>query len=237
VGVSFAPNERWDLSLDYWSFDYRDVVIAQNPQAILNAAALGNAQARSQVVRDVGSGLLLRVDAYYGNASSLSTDGFDLRVAHNFMLDSGGSLRVGADATYIASYDLEDPQAGRIDGAGYRNFANFGTSTPQWRANAFVNWQRGRHAVNAFVRFIDSYVDDEVDLGQGPSFYRKIGSNVTVDAQYVLRLRAAKAPTLSFGGINLLDQDPPHVQTNGGFDSKVHDPRGQLYYAKADFRF
>ena len=54
VGVSFAPNERWDLSLDYWSFDYRDVIIAQNPQAILNAAALGNAQARSQVVRDAG---------------------------------------------------------------------------------------------------------------------------------------------------------------------------------------
>ncbi|HVY63768.1 MAG TPA: TonB-dependent receptor [Gammaproteobacteria bacterium] len=237
VGVSFAPSERWDLSLDYWSFDYRDVIIAQNPQAILNAAVLGDAQARSQVVRDAGSGLLLRVDAYYGNASSLSTDGFDLRAAHNFTLRSGGSLRVGADATYIASYELEDPQAGRIDGAGKRNFANFGTSTPQWRANAFVNWQHDRHAVNAFVHYIDSYTDDEVKLGQGPSFYRKIGSNVTVDAQYALRLRSEKAPTLAFGAINLLDEAPPHVQTNGGFDSKVHDPRGRMYYARVDFHF
>jgi iron complex outermembrane recepter protein len=236
-GVSFAPNERWDLSLDYWSFDYRDVIIAQNPQAILNAAALGNTQARSQVVRDAASGLLLRVDAYYANASSLTTDGLDLRVARSFKLASGGTLRVGTDATYIASYDLEDPQAGKIDGAGRRNFANFGTSTPQWRANAFVNWQHDRHAVNAFVRFVDSYVDDEVKLGQGASAFRKIGSNTTVDAQYSLRFKTEKAPTLAFGAINLFDADPPHLQTNGGFDSKVADPRGRLYYVKADFRF
>ncbi len=45
-GVSFAPTEHLDLSLDYWSFDYKSVIIEQNAQAILNAAALGNAQAR-----------------------------------------------------------------------------------------------------------------------------------------------------------------------------------------------
>jgi len=100
-----------------------------------------------------------------------------------------------------------------------------------------VNWQRVRHAVNAFVRFIGAYVDDEVKLGQTASSFRKIGSQTTVDGQYSLRLSAERAPTLTFGGINMLDEDPPHVQTNGGFDSKVHDPRGRLYYVKADFRF
>jgi outer membrane receptor for ferrienterochelin and colicin len=72
---------------------------------------------------------------------------------------------------------------------------------------------------------------------QGPSSYRKIGSQTTIDAQYSLRLKAEKAPTLAFGAINMLDESPPHVQTNGGFDSKVADPRGRLYYVKADFRF
>jgi hypothetical protein len=38
---------------------------------------------------------------------------------------------------------------------------------------------------------------------------------------------------LSIGGINVTDEDPPYVSTNGGFDSKVHDPRGALYYIKA----
>jgi outer membrane receptor protein involved in Fe transport len=158
-------------------------------------------------------------------------------VARELALDGGGELRVGADATFIASYDLQDPQAGAIEGAGRRNFANFGTSTPEWRANAFVSWQAERHGVDAFVRYIDSYVDDEVDIGQGSAFFRDIDSHVTVDAQYTLRLRAERAPLLTFGAINLFDEDPPRVRTSGGYDSKVHDPRGRMYYARALFRF
>ncbi len=237
VGVTFSPGERWEVGIDYWSFDYTNVIIEQNPQAILNAAAGGNAQARSQVVRDPASGLLLRVDSFYANASALETDGLDLSVARTLELNRGGDIRTGLDATYVASYDLEDPQAGAIDGAGRRNFANFGTSTPEWRANAFVTWARERHGVSAFVRFIDSYVDDEVDIGQGPAFFRRIDSQITVDAQYTLELAAERAPALTFGVINLTDEDPPRVQTSGGYDSKVHDPRGRMLYAKALFRF
>jgi outer membrane receptor protein involved in Fe transport len=237
IGVSLQPTEKWEIGIDYWSFDYSNVIIEQNPQGLLNAAAQGDPAAQAQVIRDGGSGLLIRVDSFYANASSLETDGFDLKASYDFDMSGGGSLRVGADATNILSYDLLDPQAGRIEGAGRRNFANFGTSTPEWRANAFVNWRRDRHAVNAFVRYIDSYVDDEVDLGQGSTFFRPIDSQTTVDAQYVLSLRAAKAPTLTFGAINLFDEAPPRVRTSGGYDSKVHDPRGRMFYAKALFRF
>jgi iron complex outermembrane receptor protein len=237
VGVSLSPTEQWEIGVDYWSFDYSNVIIEQNPQAILNAAAQGNAEAQAQVVRDGASGLLLRVDSFYANASALETDGLDLSVARELELRGGGSLRVGADATFIASYDLQDPQAGAIDGAGRRNFANFGTSTPEWKLNTFVHWQTDRHAVNAFVRYIDSYVDDEVDLGQGSAFFRPIDSHVTVDAQYTLTLNTVRAPKLTFGAINLLDEDPPRVHTSGGYDSKVHDPRGRMLYAKALLRF
>ncbi|HXS80450.1 MAG TPA: TonB-dependent receptor [Gammaproteobacteria bacterium] len=237
VGVSFSPTEAWEIGLDYWAFDYTNVIIEQNAQAILNAAAQGNTQAQSQVIRDPTSGLLLRVDSYYANASSLETDGVDLSVSRELSLRSGGSLRVGADTTYIMNYDLQDPQAGTIEGAGRRNFANFGTSTPEWKGNLFVTWQTERHAVNAFVRYIDSYVDDEVDIGQGSAFFRPIDSQVTLDAQYALTLSAERAPKLTFGVINATDEDPPRVQTSGGYDSKVHDPRGRMVYAKALFRF
>jgi outer membrane receptor protein involved in Fe transport len=232
VGVTASPAEDWEVGIDYWSFDYTDVIIEQNAQAILNAAAQGNAQARSQVIRDPASRLLLRVDSYYANASSLETEGLDLHVSRELMLDGGGTLRVGGDGTLILSYDLQDPFAGTIEGEGRRNFANFGTSAPEWRVNTFVAWENERHAFNAFVRYIDSYQDD-----QGGNLGLTIDSQVTVDAQYVLKLAAERAPTLTFGAINLTDEDPPRVRTNGGYDSKVHDPRGRMYYAKALFRF
>jgi outer membrane receptor protein involved in Fe transport len=237
VGVSFSPSENWEIGVDYWSYDYKNVIIEQNAQAILNAAAQGNAVAGAQVIRDPASGLLLRVDSFYDNASALETDGIDLSVSRELALRGGGELRTGFDATFVASYDLDDPQAGTIDGAGRRNFANFGTSTPERRANAFVTWSSERHGVSAFLRYIDSYVDDEVELGQGSAFFRPIDSQVTLDAQYTLTLRAARAPRLTFGGINLTDEDPPRVRTSGGYDSKVHDPRGRMLYAKALFRF
>ncbi|HEY5569369.1 MAG TPA: TonB-dependent receptor, partial [Gammaproteobacteria bacterium] len=237
VGVSWSITDSIELGIDYWSFDYNQVIIQQNPQAILNAAALGDPQALAQVIRDPASGLLLRVDSYFANASSLDTDGFDVAVAYSRELSNGARLRIGTDATLITSYDLVDPQAGSVDGLGRRNFANFATSTPELRANAFVDWALRRHGVDVFVRHIDSYVDDEVELGQGPSFFTPIESHTTVDAQYTIRLREDEGLVLAFGAVNVFDEDPPRVATNGGYDSKVHDPRGRLLYAKATFEW
>jgi outer membrane receptor protein involved in Fe transport len=237
VGFSWVIADAIELGVDYWSFDYDQVIIQQDPQAILNAAALGNPQAQAQVIRDPLSGLLLRVDSYYTNASTLETDGFDFTIAYAPELADGGMLRLGLEGTLMTSYDIEDPQAGTVDGLGRRNFANFATSTPELRANVFANWSLGNHAINAYVRYIDSYIDDEVDIGQGPAFYTTIDDYVTLDLQYAVRLPAERSPLISFGAINVLDEDPPYVATNGGYDSKVHDPRGRLLYARATFEF
>lgn len=237
LGLTWFASDALQLDLDYWSFDYTDVIIEQNAQAILNAAAQGDAQAASQVIRDAGSGLLLRVDAYFANASALETDGFDFRVTYDVPTTGRSTYRVGLESTLVLSYDIDDPQAGRIDGAGRRNFANFATSMPELRANAFFNWRRDAHLVDLFVRYIDSYIDDRVSLGQGSEAFRKIGSQVTADVRYGYQFRGGEGPRLSVGVINLFDEDPPHVATNGGYDSKVHDPRGRVVYARASFDF
>jgi len=233
LGLSWFLTDNLELGIDYWSFDYSDVIIQQNPQAILNAADAGDLQAQSQVIRDPASGLLLRVDSYYDNASSLKTDGFDLALSYLLDAGSAGDFVIGADATFVASYDAVDPQAGVIDGAGRRNFSNFATSVPELRATAYVNWQRGSHGVNVYVNHIDSYIDDE----GGPLALETITSHTTIDAQYNFRFQSERGPAISVGAINLFDEAPPRVTTNGGYDSKVHDPRGRLLYARATFNF
>ncbi|HSG66062.1 MAG TPA: TonB-dependent receptor [Gammaproteobacteria bacterium] len=233
LGFSWFLTDALEIGIDYWSFDYTNVIIQQNPQAILDAAAAGDTQAQSQVVRDPQTDLLLRVDTYYDNASSLKTDGFDFQISYLREAGNAGDFLLGAEATYVASYDAVDPQAGTIDGAGKRNFRNFATSVPEIRATAFANWSRGNHGANLYVNYIDSYIDDE----GGPSALETIASYVTVDAQYNFRFSGDRGPAISVGAINLLDEDPPRVTTNGGYDSKVHDPRGRLFYARAVFAF
>src|SRR5690606_4974167 len=215
---------------------YTDVIIEQNAQAILNAAARGDPQAASQVDRDA-FGFLERVNVYFANASSLETDGFDVRLTYDVPTRGASTYRIGFESTYVTSYDIDDPQAGRIDGAGRRNFANFATSVPELRANVSFNWRMNSPLVDLFVRHIDSYVDDQVALGQGTEAFRRIGSHTTTDSRYGYRLVGETGQMVSVGAINLFDRDPPHVHTNGGYDSKVHHPRGRLMYARAAFSF
>jgi hypothetical protein len=235
--VTWSPAAAFEISTAYWAFDYDDVIIQQNPQAILNAAALGEPQAKLQIERDSSSGLLLRVNAYYENAATLETDGIDLSVSYERETIRAGILRAGATATRISSYDALDPQVGLIRGAGRRNFSNFATSVPSLRGNVYVNWRRGSHGVNLFLNYIGSYLDDETQAGLDSQPLTRIDDYLTVDAQYSLRTATDGSVTLSLGAMNLFDATPPHVATNGGYDSKVHDPRGRLLYARARFSF
>ena len=77
-----------------------------------------------------------------------------------------------------------------------------------------------------------------MNFGQGPEAFTSIDSHLTVDANYSYQFDFANfSPIVTVGAINLLDEDPPRVATNGGYDSKVHDPRGRLWYVKAAVRF
>ncbi|HEY5622375.1 MAG TPA: TonB-dependent receptor, partial [Gammaproteobacteria bacterium] len=232
LGFSWAPTNRFELGIDFWSFDYNQVIIQQNPQALLNAAFAGDPDALAQVVRDPTSGLLLRVDSFYVNASALETSGVDFAVSYDLQV-ADGMLTIGAEATLMTSYDLDDPQAGRIDGLGNRNFTNFATSAPELRTNPFARWRREAHGISVFLRHIDGYLDDQAADG----VVTTIDSQLTVDAQYTYRWPGEFGPMLAIGAINLTNQDPPLVRTNGGYDSKVHDPRGRLFYLRAGFSF
>ena len=231
VGFSFEPVDDLSIEVDYWSFDFTNLITQESFQAILNAEP----QNPDRVVRvgDPLNGPIIRINTTYVNANSLETSGLDL--VANYKIDTDmGTFTPNLSATYILAYDLVDPQAGQIDGVGSRNYNNIGTSTPELKANFGLNWTHENYSANIFARHIDSYTDDQNDL-------REIESHLTWDAQLNIDLgglfETDSAYILTFGGVNLTDQDPPQVYTNGGFDSKVHDPRGRQVYARLAIEF
>jgi outer membrane receptor protein involved in Fe transport len=104
---------------------------------------------------------------------------------------------------------------------------------PELRANLHFLWNLGQHTVNLFARHVDSYNNDQLDATGLPR-NDTIDAHTTFDLQYSYRLEnwTDEDMALTVGGINVTDEDPPYVATNGGYDSKVHDPRGALYYVK-----
>jgi outer membrane receptor protein involved in Fe transport len=246
LGFSLEPVDDWSIELDYWNFEFTDLIIKENFQAILNAEP----QNPERVVRagDPLNGPLLQVLTTYVNAQSLETSGLD--IVSSYKIDTEmGTFTPSLSATYILAYDLVDPQADDIDGLGLRNFSNIGVSTPQLRANLGLNWTHDAFSANIFARYIDSYSDDQ-NCADGvlisPTAVCTVGlkdidSHITWDAQVNIDLgglfETDGAYVLTFGGVNLTDQDPPQVFTNAGFDSKVHDPRGRQIYARVAIEF
>ncbi|MEL7025170.1 MAG: TonB-dependent receptor [Pseudomonadota bacterium] len=279
-GTSIELVENLILDFDYWAFDFTDVIIQENFQAVLNA--FPNDTSRVQRVAGPGSPVT-QINVSFANASAVQTDGIDFRLKYE--LETGaGVFQPFIEGTYILGYDVEDPQAGPLEGDGLRNFNNFGNPTPNLRMNAGVGWLNGAHSANLFLRYIGEYDDDQncadgrgqrafnvsranpnqlaaageefwgrafcadpsvagapatlafedfLAFGDG---YRSVDSQFTIDAQYsvdtAILFDAETAPILTIGVINATAEEPPQVFTNGGYDARVHDPRGRLVYLR-----
>lgn len=241
VGFSFEPVEDWSIEVDYWSFDFEDLIIQESAQAILAS----NPSDPTRIIRagDPLTGPLVQVNNTYVNASSLKTSGVDFVSSYKIETDEMGTLVPSINLTYVSKYDLDDPQAGQIDAAGRRNFTNIGVSSPELRANFGLNWRMDAFSANVFARYISAYDDDQncadgsaIAAGCGSAGLKEIESHVTYDAQVNIDLGSLldteTSYLLTIGGINLTDENPPQVFTNSGFDSKVHDPRGRQLYVR-----
>lgn len=231
-GASYQGDSGFAIDLDYWNYKFEDVIIVENSQAVVNQFSDDS----SRVIRsspDGTSGSIVLVIVDFVNASSVETQGFDVNARYTFDTDYG-TFQPFFEATHVLKYDLDDPQAGEVDGAGNRNFSNFGSPTPKWRFNTGMSFTTDRHDVRFYVRHI-SGMDDDQNEGS------RVGSMTTVDAQYTLSLdglfEGADGSSLQLGVINAFDKAPPYVSTNGGYESRTHDPRGRSVYARITAAF
>jgi iron complex outermembrane receptor protein len=219
LGFTIEPVSGFEISADYYNFEFDDAIVQTAPQAIVNADPNGPDVVRSP------AGTIIQVNNSYVNAASVETSGVDFSV--RYRIDAGfGTITPSFEGNYVFDYDLQTSVGGAvIDGAGNRNFTNFGSPTPQLRFNAGLQFESGAHGFNVFGRYIDSYLDDQNGGAD-------IDSDFRVDVQYSVAINEFfnrdKLLQLTVGARNIFDVTAPRVATNGGFDSRVHDPRGAL---------
>lgn len=123
------------------------------------------------------------------------------------------------------------------DVAGQRNgITQFARAIPRIHATVPLSWALGQHTVSLIGRYISAYNDEFSPPGadQRSAPLPEIAAYLALDLQYSLRLEWAEkvATTIRLGVNNLLDAQPPSVNTNLGFDTETHDPRGRLIYGR-----
>lgn len=236
MGATFNPVPGLTFELDYWRFEYDNLITAENATAVVAADPFG-----PQVIRSAGN-VLQEVSVNLINAPSLETDGLDFSLRYKTNLgDSDNTIGLFATATHILSYDLLTAPGGAVQElAGFRNFSNIGTATPRWRANATGSLNIAGQNLAITGRYISSFTND---TGSTPG--DRIDDWFTVDAQLTLDLQKFGLgsdnvrPTLAIGAINLFNQQPPFADTTNAFPiaTKVHDPRGRTLYVRAGIAF
>ena len=249
VGFTVSPIDNLTFSLDYYNVEYDDRLVQENGQAILSAettallgagctvATLATPECQAlrdpAVLRDPNTGAVSRIFVNRFNAASAETDGFDFSASY-FLDTDIGTFGISNETTFINSFDLQAVEGGpTIEGAGFRNQESaLANSIPEWRSNTNFSWSNERHQANLIVRHISSY-----DERLGGDETASIDSWTVLDAQYSYRFPVFddNEASVTLGILNLTDEDPPEVQGNlneFGYDTKVHDARGAVWYAR-----
>lgn len=217
-------------SLDVWAADYEDLVVEENPNAILAADLADDGIFNDPRVELSSIGDVKLVRASFVNAPSVEARGVDASLAGTPVETAYGTFGWGARASWVNEFTLIDPVLDiEIDAVGNRNFTNFARAVPDLRASAWIDWHNGAFDARAGLRHISSYDDDE-------------NAGAQIDAWTVLDVQAGYSVTLAgnrtrlvAGALNLTGERPPVVDTPLGYDTKVHDPRGRVAYVRIEF--
>lgn len=232
VGFLFQPGNGFRFGVDYWNFDYTNLITQQEgAQAILdNDCADDGVVNDPRVVRDSGGQVRL-VNSSFINTGSVKTDGLDFNLSYNFDTDTLGAFNLTSTISYVNKFNVQTTDNSAVfSGVGNRNFRNQFRSMPRWRGNVGLGWFNDTHSANIFVRYISGYDNDQ------PTEPARISSFATVDMQYSIALLEllGEETVITIGANNLFDVDPPSLGAGirPAYDSVVHDVRGRQLYIR-----
>ncbi|KAA5804494.1 TonB-dependent receptor [Alkalicaulis satelles] len=217
----------WSTRLDLWRIEVDNLVVRESAQAILIAASDGAGGFNDPRVEVSPAGDVTLVRAAYVNAPSVTTQGLDLTLARAPVETAWGAFGFGAEGVYVERYDFTDPVLNQtISAAGNRNFTNAARSLPRLRATAFADWASGPWSARVQARHIAAYDNDEAPGG-------RIGAWTVGDVQAGWRGETAgRGFEVTLGALNVTNEAAPFVPTPLGYDTKVHDARGRVFYLR-----
>jgi len=233
-GAIWSINDNLSLKIDYWNIDYSDLITIESAQGKIVANPNG-----PDIQRVAGT--LSGVTTSYFNASEVNTDGYDLEINYDFDTRFG-QANLNYNTVHILSYEIPLQTGVTKDVVGLFNHDNFARSLPDRKTVLSASLQNGNHQVAAFVRKTGSYATSNTLTGgigaiaASRGFSQKIDSHTTVDVNYAYNMVVNDTNVVINAGIkNLFDEDVPLVydSVNFSYDSKQHDPRGQMMYIGA----
>lgn len=249
-------------TIDYWNFDFQDPFVGEPAGTIFNLMfpagssvncgnpAFADIQARFTFSPNVCSAANVSgMNLSYVNAGGVKTDGVDVTGELNFDQVYGGNLTLGSQVSYTNKYQVAAQTvkgvtvAPAFDAIGLFNYTTGYYSMPQWKGNAYIEWESGPHNLRVQTNYIDGYVDQRTApytgslfLGNVPTLAqatvvprpqegKKIDAFVTTDVTY--RVFLPWDTTVVLNVANVFDTDPPFARVEANYDPAIASALGR----------
>lgn len=224
-------------TIDYFRFNFRDELTRETAAQLVSAMfpstdpktfLCGNAEFRSRftfaddgnpATDDCIPGNVLAVRSNFINGPSVKTSGIDASATFDFKnLVSDTDVMVGGDLTYTIDYKrsaVVTPDGIEVeparDRAGVSELLSAFYSYPRWRANGFINLNRGV----ANLRWATHYKSGPTNIVTGlPNLKQR--REMTHDL--TINIDTPFGATLTASVQNLFDTDPPFTRSQYNYD-------------------
>ncbi len=246
VGIVFAPNPVFSMSIDAYKIDWRDVVASPNFQDILDASCPnpptsdGGAPCptTARVLRDPGTNQVVTILSNYENLSQRKTSGVDIDTRLAFPAGALGKFTTHLTLTYIHSFKEDG-----VEVVG----SNVGTNTiPRIKAALAQDWDQGPWSFTARANYTHSYYQELL-----PASFRVRGNPLVQHGVYPDRVRPHttfdvfgryklnEKITLSGSIINIFNETPPYdpgFSTTTNYDFSQYDVRGRQFRVTFNYK-
>ena len=243
INLGFIWNlaKEVNLTVDYWSINYKDRIEAESAQVLLNTNPFASSITRNQF------GELIAVSTSYFNEEKTEINGIDAEI-NFFKVTQYGDFNYSIKATQFSEFlTPEDSEVGTqgissamVNRVGKFNYDAHTHSLPKLRLNTFLSWTINDLMLGMNSRYVEGYSNER----QIPASAISLGYTNYVKSFLVHDFSIKKSFQFSLGEmeiglgiINAFDKKAPllYDAPDFSFDTKVHDPRGRLINLTAEF--
>jgi outer membrane receptor protein involved in Fe transport len=231
LGFIWNISDAVDLTLDYWTINYKNRIEVESAQVLLNNNPNGVSITRNQF------GELIAVSTSYFNEEITEVEGFDIAL-NIFKSTQYGDFSFAVKATELSEFLTPENAEGdegsiMVNRVGKFNYDANTHSLPKLRLNSFLSWTMNDLTLGMNSRYLDEYKNERsiplsaVSLG----YTNQIKSLLVHDFSITKSFQLSKGMLeVGLGVMNAFDKNAPllYDAPDFSFDTRVHDPRGRL---------
>ena len=244
-----------EATVDYWHYDFENVIGSLPHDAIASLYASDDPLARAAAspfiicpggrAADLAPGDrcsvrdLQRIQVDLVNWPGLTTSGIDTHFAAR--TEAGpGQLSASWDSTYTVGYDTKELLLGGTgfilnpagSHAGHLNFAHpIAVPLPRWKSRWSASYAWNVYTLASYVSYISGYEDRGANT-TAP----RIDPFLTWDVSFLWRFPGS-GMDLTLYALNLTGQIPPWANVEQSYDGFTHDPKGRRVKMALTWRF